>query len=75
MNEFLEDDLCLLVLTYTQAAAIIKIVYSAVGFVRSPVGMTAIQVSSRVGVLYYLLTSHNAIGKYLSHYLNPNNVY
>jgi len=42
LNEFLEDDLCLLVLTYTQAAAIIKIIYAAVGFVRSPVGITAI---------------------------------
>jgi len=50
-------------------------IYAAVGFVRSPVGITAIRVSSCVGVLYYLLTSPNAIGKYLSHYLNLNDVY
>jgi len=61
LDEFLGDDLCLLVLTYTQTAAIMEVVHAAVGFVRSPVGMTAIQVSSRVGVLYYLLTSPNAI--------------
>ena len=75
LNEFVGDEgsMCLLVLTYTQNAAMMEVLHAALGFVRSPVGMTAIQVSSRVGVLYYLLTSPNAIGTYIS-YISMTNV-
>lgn len=63
LDEFVgdRDSMCLLVLMFTQNAAIMEVLHAALGFVRSPVAMTAIQVSSRVGVLYYLLTSPNAI--------------
>lgn len=55
-----------LTLQIFQTAAILEIVHCAIGFVRSPVGTTLMQVYSRVfvvwGILYAVETSQESIG-------------
>ena len=53
-------------LTYAQCAAILEIVHSAVGLVRSPVMVTFMQVSSRIVALFALVNSPESQGKYYS---------
>jgi len=48
------------VLTYVQSMAILEIVHAAVGFVRSPVMVTFMQVSSRIVALYGIIHSPEA---------------
>jgi very-long-chain (3R)-3-hydroxyacyl-CoA dehydratase len=51
-------------LYYTQLAALLEIVHAAVGMVRSPVGVTAMQVSSRIVALLAVTYSSQAQCKF-----------
>lgn len=55
-------DLAML-LTAAQCAALLEIVHSAIGVVRSPVVVTSMQVSSRIVALFALVNSPQAQGK------------
>mmetsp|Transcript_16015 Transcript_16015/g.33486 ORF Transcript_16015/g.33486 Transcript_16015/m.33486 type:complete len:794 (+) Transcript_16015:21-2402(+) len=48
------------VLFYVQSAAILEIVHAAIGFVRSPVFVTTLQVGSRIVALHMITNSPNA---------------
>jgi very-long-chain (3R)-3-hydroxyacyl-CoA dehydratase len=50
-------------LFYTQSAAILEIIHAAIGLVRSPVIVTAMQVSSRIWALLAVTYSPNAQSK------------
>lgn len=50
-------------LIWAQSAAILEIVHSAIGLVRSPVVVTFMQVSSRIVALFALVNSPEAQGK------------
>jgi very-long-chain (3R)-3-hydroxyacyl-CoA dehydratase len=50
-------------LTYSQTAALLEIVHAAMGLVRSPVVVTAMQVSSRIVALVAINYSPNAQSK------------
>ena len=50
-------------LTIVQSAALLEIVHAAIGFVRSPVFITFLQVSSRIAALFAIVNSPNAGGK------------
>jgi very-long-chain (3R)-3-hydroxyacyl-CoA dehydratase len=50
-------------LFYTQSAAVLEIVHAAVGMVRSPVIVTAMQVASRIWALLAVTFSPNAQSK------------
>lgn len=56
-------DLALL-LKCAQCAALLEIVHSAIGLVRSPVVVTFMQVSSRIVALFALVNSPEAQGKH-----------
>jgi hypothetical protein len=47
-------------LTYVQTAALLEIVHAAIGFVRSPVFVTTLQVGSRIAALFALVNSPSA---------------
>ena len=51
------------VLTIVQSAALLEIVHAAIGFVRSPVVVTAMQVGSRIAALFAVNNSPAAQGK------------
>lgn len=51
-------------LTYAQSAALLEIVHAAVGLVRSPVVVTAMQVSSRIFALVAIIYSPEAQGEF-----------
>jgi very-long-chain (3R)-3-hydroxyacyl-CoA dehydratase len=51
-------------LTYVQSAAMMEIVHAAIGFVRSPVFITTLQVGSRIAALFAIVNSPNAGGKF-----------
>lgn len=51
-------------LTYSQTAALLEIVHAAVGLVRSPVVVTALQVGSRIAALVAINASEDAQSKY-----------
>lgn len=61
-NVYATEDLALL-LTWAQSAALLEIVHSALGLVRSPVMVTFMQVSSRIVALFALVNSPQAQGK------------
>jgi len=50
-------------LQISQTAALMEIVHAAIGFVRSPVVITAAQVSSRIGALVAIVFAPTAQGK------------
>jgi very-long-chain (3R)-3-hydroxyacyl-CoA dehydratase len=50
-------------LTYSQSAALLEIMHSAVGLVRSPVVVTAMQVSSRIFALVAIIYSPESQGE------------
>ena len=52
-----------LILTYSQSAALLEIFHAAVGLVRSPVVVTAMQVGSRIFALVALNASTEAQSK------------
>lgn len=52
-----------LILTWAQSAALLEIVHSALGLVRSPVMVTFMQVSSRIVALFALVNSPESQGK------------
>jgi len=52
-----------LVLTWAQCAALLEIVHSAIGLVRSPVVVTFMQVSSRIVALFALVNSPESQGE------------
>ncbi|GFH61932.1 hypothetical protein CTEN210_18408 [Chaetoceros tenuissimus] len=47
-------------LAYVQTAALLEIVHAAIGFVRSPVFVTTLQVGSRIAALFALVNSPSA---------------
>lgn len=51
------------VLTLVQSAALLEIVHAAIGFVRSPVFVTAMQVGSRIAALFAIVNSPEAGGE------------
>lgn len=53
-------------LFYTQSAAVLEVVHAAVGLVRSPVIVTAMQVASRIWALLAVTYSPNAQSKFHS---------
>jgi Protein tyrosine phosphatase-like protein, PTPLA len=53
-----------LMLSFTQTAAVMEIIHAAIGFVRSPVLVTFLQVSSRLIALFAIYTSINAQSKF-----------
>ena len=61
-NVYATKELAML-LMWAQLAAILEILHSAVGLVRSPVIVTFMQVSSRVVALFALVNSPNAQGE------------
>jgi very-long-chain (3R)-3-hydroxyacyl-CoA dehydratase len=61
-NVYATKDLAML-LTWAQSAAILEIIHSAIGVVRSPVMVTFMQVSSRIVALFALVNSPDAQGK------------
>jgi hypothetical protein len=50
-------------LAYSQSAALLEIVHAAIGFVRAPVVVVAMQVSSRIFALFAVTYSTDAQGK------------
>jgi very-long-chain (3R)-3-hydroxyacyl-CoA dehydratase len=52
-----------MLLTYSQVAAVLEIVHSAIGVVRSPVMVTFMQVSSRIVALFAIINSLESQGK------------
>ena len=54
-----------LALTIVQSAALLEIVHAAVGLVRSPVFVTAMQVGSRIVALHMINTSPKAQSKFI----------
>jgi Protein tyrosine phosphatase-like protein, PTPLA len=52
-----------LLLAITQIAAVMEIIHAAIGFVRSPVMITGMQVSSRLVALFAIYYSTSAQGK------------
>lgn len=61
-NVYAGDNLAML-LAYSQTAAILEIVHSALGLVRSPVMVTGMQVSSRIVALFAICNSPESQGK------------
>ncbi len=51
-------------LTIVQTAALLEIVHAAIGFVRSPVFVTTLQVGSRIAALFAIVNSPEAGGEY-----------
>jgi very-long-chain (3R)-3-hydroxyacyl-CoA dehydratase len=51
------------ILTVAQVAALLEIVHAAIGFVRSPVAVTFMQVMSRIVALFAIYFSPNAQSK------------
>ena len=51
-------------LTIVQSAALLEIVHAAIGFVRSPVVVTSMQVGSRIAALFAVNNSPAAQGKF-----------
>jgi very-long-chain (3R)-3-hydroxyacyl-CoA dehydratase len=51
-------------LTYSQSAALLEILHAAVGLVRSPVVVTALQVGSRIAALVAINASEDAQSKF-----------
>ena len=51
-------------LTYSQSAALLEILHAAVGLVRSPVIVTALQVGSRIAALWAVNESEDAQSMY-----------
>lgn len=52
------------VLIYAQSAALMEILHAAIGLVRSPVVVTAMQVGSRIAALLAIVFAPSAQGKY-----------
>jgi len=57
------------VLFYVQSAALLEIVHAALGLVRSPVFVTAMQVGSRIVALHMITSSPKAQSEFDSHIL------
>ena len=61
-NVYTTENLAIL-LTYSQGAALLEILHAALGLVRSPIIVTAMQVGSRIVALYAIVNSPSAQSK------------
>ena len=62
-NVYTTENLAIL-LTYSQGAALLEILHAALGLVRSPIIVTAMQVGSRIVALYAIVNSPSAQSKF-----------
>lgn len=62
-NDSVDGPMISLMLSTTQLLALMEIVHAAIGFVRSPVAVTTMQVMSRIVALFAIYFSPNAQSK------------